>query len=78
MSIMKRTTKILATTFLLAFIFSVSPAISQEPPHPPSSGHGMTGNVPGGPSAPIDGGLSILLALGAAYGFRKVRKNNNE
>jgi len=27
----------------------------------------------GGPDAPIDGGLSILLAAGAAYGVKKYR-----
>jgi len=32
--------------------------------------HGSNGNQPAG--APIDGGLGILLALGAAYGGRKV------
>lgn len=35
----------------------------------------------GGPDAPIDGGLSVLLAAGAAYGVKKYRdhkKKNNE
>lgn len=27
----------------------------------------------GGPDAPIDGGLSLLLAAGAAYGVKKYR-----
>lgn len=39
-----------------------------EPP-PPPSGHGGNGNAPAG--APIDGGLGILLAMGAAYGGKK-------
>ena len=34
-------------------------------------GHGNTGNATG---APLDGGLSILLVLGAAYGGKKIRK----
>lgn len=29
----------------------------------------------GGPDAPIDGGLSVLLAAGAAYGVKKYRDN---
>lgn len=29
----------------------------------------------GGPDAPIDGGLSVLLAAGAAYGVKKYREN---
>ncbi len=40
-----------------------------EPP-PPPTGHGQNGNAPAG--APIDGGLGILLAMGATYGGRKM------
>lgn len=29
----------------------------------------------GGPDAPIDGGLSVLLAAGAAYGVKKYREH---
>ncbi len=35
----------------------------------------------GGPDVPIDGGLSVLLAAGAAYGVKKYRdhrKNSSE
>ena len=32
----------------------------------------------GGPDAPIDGGLSILLAAGAAYGVKKYRVRRKE
>lgn len=42
----------------------------------------MAQGDPGGdPDAPIDGGLSVLLAAGAAYGVKKYRnhkKKNNE
>lgn len=30
----------------------------------------------GGPDAPIDGGLGILLAAGAAYGVKKYRDHH--
>ena len=50
---------------------------SADVPPPPGGGSG------GGPSgsdlpvgAPIDGGLGLLLAFGAAYGLKKMRKNN--
>ena len=43
-------------------------ADSPDPP-PMPGGHGQNGNSPVG--APIDGGLGILLALGATYGSRK-------
>jgi hypothetical protein len=47
-------------------------------PVPPPSGNGLNGNQPAGGGAPIDGGLSILLALGAAYGASKLYKVKEE
>jgi len=44
-------------------------AISQNPPSVPGN-HGQNG----GEGAPIGGGIGILLAMGAAYGGRKVYK----
>jgi len=42
--------------------------------HPNDGNAPGTGNTPvgGTPTAPIDGGLGILLALGMAYGAKKV------
>ncbi len=62
------------TTFILTIVFSlfVYNGFSQGPPPPPSGvGHGASGNQNGG-SAPIGGGLFILLGLGAAYGGKKL------
>jgi len=59
---------------MLAFLVISNPISAQEPPHPPTTGHGSQGNQPPGGGAPIDGGLSILLALGIAYGTRKALK----
>jgi hypothetical protein len=75
---MKRNLNIfIALLFLMAFFTIVTPAFAQEPPHPPSVGHGTKGNqAPAG--APIDGGLSILLALGAAYGARKYNNKKSK
>ena len=39
-------------------------------------GNGSPGN-PGNPDAPIDGGLSILIGAGLAYGTKKLRKKQN-
>jgi hypothetical protein len=73
---MKRSFKIMLNiAFLLAFFAFIVPAIAQEPPHPPTTGHGNVGNQSPNGSAPIDGGLSILIALGTAYGFRRANKN---
>lgn len=67
--------KILITAlFLLSLSFTTAELAAQVPP-PPPGGHGEGGNQPAnGGGAPIGGGLGILLALGAAYGGRKVYK----
>ena len=56
-------------TLLFLFVLGVSLA---QPPIPPPNAVG----------APIDGGLSLLLAAGAAYGAKKVydfrNKDNQE
>lgn len=47
------------------------PAFSDEPgAPPPPSEHGVGGNQ-GPAGAPIDGGLGILLSIGAVYGCKK-------
>ncbi len=67
---MKNTISIIMISLMLAF--SVS-AFAQTPP-PPNGGNGAPNgsNTPVGGGAPIAGGLGILLALGAAYGGKKV------
>jgi hypothetical protein len=61
--------------FLAAVIFalcsgSVS-AFADEPNPPVVPGqHGQGGDVPVG--APVDGGMSLLLILGAGYGVKKL------
>jgi hypothetical protein len=62
------TLSVLLLVFLLNFVM---PAMAQYPP-PPPPGHGEGGNVPGG-GAPVGEGLIILVALGAAYGYKKWR-----
>ncbi len=52
-------------------VWTALPAYSDEPgPPPPPADHGSQGNQ-GPAGAPIDGGLGILLTIGAAYGGRK-------
>ncbi len=61
------------TSLILALIislFSFSAFAGTNPPDPP--GHGQTGDQPAGGSAPIGGGLFILLGLGAVYGGKKI------
>jgi len=64
--------------FLIVFLFLNGSSLIglADPPLPPSE-HGATGNSdPKG--APIDGGLGILLALGAGYGSLKLYKNRKK
>ncbi len=70
--------KVLKTSLLIAglAIMSISSAYAQcqgcPPPPPPSHGsNGGGAEVPPGGCAPVDGGLSIMLILGAAYAGRK-------
>lgn len=57
------------------FISVYSSVLAQgTPPPPPSGGHGLTGNQPpAGGNAPVDGGVLLLIGLGAAYGARKLK-----
>jgi hypothetical protein len=67
---MKKYWKILFIVALFCGTPLINSSISaqDEPPLPPD--HGRNGDHPVG--APIDGGLGILLALGAAYGGMKL------
>lgn len=70
---MKRSIYILlSVAFLFAMTLLINPTQAQEPPHPPTSGHGSSGNQSPNGSAPIGGGLGILAAFGIAYASRKI------
>jgi hypothetical protein len=70
---------IIISASLLVLLLSITPSFAQEPPHPPSTGHGQIGNQqPGGAIAPIDGGLSILLMLSFVYGAKNAYSSNRE
>ena len=58
---------------LIAVILVMAPALltlADTPGPPPPGGDPGLGGTPVG--APIDGGVSILLALGIGYGTRKI------
>jgi len=64
---------ILKLLFTIILVIGTSSIFAQVPP-PPPGGHGTGGNVPAGGTGSITGGIGILLALGAAYGGKKVYK----
>jgi hypothetical protein len=72
--------------FILNLLVNNNNAYAQVVPPPPppnggpNNGHGLGGNQPAGPGAPIGGGIEILIALGAFYSGKKVyyfRKGKN-
>ena len=72
---MKKTIRnIIITALLIVSPMLISNLLAQgDPPLPGGNPYGQPGGPVGGVGggAPIDGGLSIFLALGAAYGLRK-------
>jgi hypothetical protein len=58
--------------FLTLFTLNSILLFSQGAPPPPPDGHGSSTNQDPGGGAPIGSGVGILLALGAAYGGKKV------
>ena len=68
---MKNITKALATLITITLL-TINFSTAQTPPPPNGGGDPGSGNTPVGGGAPIAGGIGILLALGAAYGGKKV------
>ena len=61
------------TSMCMMHVFADGPL--DAPPPPPGGGQGGGGN---GQGAPIDGGVTILMALGAGYGALKLYKSRKE
>lgn len=69
---MKPMIKRLAAVALLLFAsLFLEVVLAQEPPHPPGQGHGQSGNQPANGSAPIGGGVVLLIVSAAGYGIVK-------
>jgi len=73
---MKNNTNMKKYILILSLVFSLlfwsNNGQAQTAPPPPTGGHGLTANQVAGGSAPIGGGLFILLGLGAAYAGKKL------
>jgi hypothetical protein len=67
--------KIIIVLIFTSFItLAGNEILAQGPPPPHSGGHGSGLNQPAGGGAPIGSGIGFLLALGGAYGARKIYK----
>jgi len=74
---MKKTNIFVFLAAVAFFLCTSTVAAFADDPNPPvvPGDHGHAGDVPVG--APIDGGLSILLVLGAGYGAKKLHTLRN-
>ena len=66
--------KIINTLVIVFFLAMPLTMLAQTPPHPNGGNAPGTTNTPVGGGAPIDGGFTIMLVLGAAYGAKKIFK----
>lgn len=76
---MKKFYTYLAAFVIVFLVVNISVSLAGGPPPPPPGGGGPPCFPP--PCMPIDGGISFLLAAGAAFGAKKVydsRKNSAE
>ena len=62
---------LLTSTLATALILGVGAVSVKAQGPPPGGGGGIPANVP------IDGGASLLLAGGVAYGVKKIRERRN-
>jgi hypothetical protein len=69
---MRKILNILTVSLILSIaIFLTDSLYAQTQAPPPPQTHGVGGDVPGG-GAPVGEGIIFLVAMGAAYGARKV------
>ncbi|MCF8304688.1 MAG: hypothetical protein K9I94_15540 [Bacteroidales bacterium] len=68
---MKTLINYIAIAFITLMLTFSSANVMADGPAPPPPDHGTTGNT-SGTTAPIGGGLFILMGLGAAYGAKKL------
>ena len=78
---MKNIHRNLIVAILLTMFTGFGITLNAQGPPPPPSDHGSTTNqqpAGNGGSAPIGGGIAILVALAAGYAGKKIYDNRNE
>ena len=61
----------LLSVLITACFLSLSASVFAQPSGPPGPPDGPPCGGPFGPACPIDGGVSLLIAAGLAYGGKK-------
>jgi hypothetical protein len=61
--------KLLRIKLLVVLLAFAGASAAQGPPQPPGIVHGIGGDQPAGGSAPVGGGVWLLLSLASAYGL---------
>lgn len=67
----------IVAALLMAGVCISDSASAQAPPPPPVGGTGSGNDQPIGGTAPIGGGLILLLSMGAGYALKKFYANEN-
>ncbi len=77
---MKRIVNISLVIVIFLLFAGLTSVIAQEPPHPPAEHGLLDDNGPGNGTcnAPLNGGVSVLITLGIAYGYMKMRSISNK
>jgi len=60
------------TIFSIAFMLFATVALMAQPNPGQNAGGGSVGGAPIGGSAPIGGGIALLISMAAMYGSKKV------
>ena len=64
----RKNTNLNKVALLIMMVVSLQTAMAQDPGDPSADD----------PAAPLDGGITLLLAAGAAYGARRLKRNKEE
>jgi hypothetical protein len=74
---MKKFLGIILLTITLVTAPAIVSQLKAQPPTPPGTG-GSSQNQMGGPTAPLEGGLAILITLATSYGVRRASQLSKE
>jgi hypothetical protein len=64
----RKNTNLNKVALLIMMVVSLQTAMAQDPGDPSADD----------PAAPLDGGISLLMAAGAAYGARRLKRKKEE